>query len=231
MEDAVDVADAPNLDARDNASLRAKGGELKAVVDKIRDWVDEGWQVVFSVDSAARAERLHALLDPHRLRPKRIANAELPAQGSIGLWIGEALRGFHSPTSLLAIIGVDELFGQRAAKAPPKTLREAAVTSFAQLKVGDLVVHARHGIGRFEGMARLTVQMTEDIWGYERRSKDKLEQDFVIVSYRDADKLYLPVTRLDEIARYQMVGGSDAPKLDKLGGESWSSARARVAGR
>ena len=222
------AADAPNLDARDNAALRASGGDLRPIVEKIRGWVDEGWQVVFSVESAARAERLHALLDPYRLRPRRLADGELPAPGALGLWIGEALRGFHSPTSKMAVIGVDELFGQRATRAPPRTLREAAVTSFAQLKVGDLVVHARHGIGRFEGMARLPVQMTEDIWGYERRSKDKLEQDFVIVSYRDADKLYLPVTRLDEIARYQMVGGSDAPKLDKLGGDSWVKRKGKV---
>ncbi len=221
--------DAPQLDARDNLPLRVGTGELAPVAERLRAWLDEGFQLVFAVESLARAERLRALLEPHRLRPRTLPPAELPPPGVPGLWIGELSRGFHAPRSRLAVVAADELFGQRTHTKPTRTLREAVVTSFAQLKSGDLVVHARHGIGRFEGLARLPVQMTEDVWGFER-AKEKIEQDFVIVSYREGDRLYLPVTRIDELARYQSVG-SDAPKLDKLGGDSWAKRKAKVKDR
>ena len=223
--------DAPHLGTRDNASLRVGTGELAPVAETLRGWLDEGWQVVFAVDSHARAERLYALLEPHRLRPKPMPPAELPPPGVLGLWLGDLDRGFQAPTSRIAVVAADELFGPRSHSKPRTTLREATVQSFAQLKANDLVVHARHGIGRFEGLTRMPVQMTQDaVWGIERPTSEAILQDFVILSFRDGDKLYLPVTRLEELARYQAVG-DHSPRLDKLGGDAWVRRKEKVKDR
>jgi len=221
--------DAPDLGARDNAALRVGTNELAPLAERLRAWLSEGWQLVFTVESLARAERLRALFDPHRIRPRTLPPGELPPPGTPGLWVSDLTRGFHAAPSRLAIVAADELFAQRSHARPTKSLREATVSSFAQLKSGDFVVHARHGVGRFEGMARLPVQQTEEVWGFER-TVQKLEQDFVIVSYRDGDRLYLPVTRLGELARYQAIGDGE-PKVDRLGGESWSKRKAKVKDR
>ena len=104
----------------------------------------------------------------------------------------------------MAIVTADELFGaKRRNRVPRKTLKEATLGSVNELKVGDLVVHVRHGVGRFERLKRLDL--------------DGRLQEFAEVQYRGGDRLYLPVTRLDELYRFRAVGDSKpAPNLDPV---------------
>ncbi len=70
-----------------------------------------------------------------------------------------------------------------------------------------------HGIGQYEGLMKLTV--------------DGPTNDFLLITYRDEDKLYLPVDRMNMIQKYMGVDGA-APVLDKMGGKSWDRVRAKV---
>ena len=100
-----------------------------------------------------------------------------------------------------------------------KRLKHAAdrrkVDSFTDLSPGDLIVHEHHGIGRFVGMVKMTV--------------DGVDKDYVKLAYAGADVLYLPATQLDAIAKY--IGSGDDPetkKLSKLGGTDWEKAKTRT---
>jgi transcription-repair coupling factor (superfamily II helicase) len=117
----------------------------------------------------------------------------------------------------MALITADEIFG--AKKKPrrlPKGLREVALGHAAQLGAGQLVVHALHGVGRFECLKRM--------------APDGVQQEFAEVHYRGGDKLFLPVTRLDQLALYRTVGDVK-PRLDKLGGDSWITRKSKVRER
>ena len=85
--------------------------------------------------------------------------------------------------------------------------------TFSDLKQGELVVHDEHGIGRYEGLVKLKLEGTVN--------------DFLLVVYRDDDRLYLPVDRLGLIQKYMGVEGT-MPALDKMGGRSWERAKEKV---
>ncbi len=85
-----------------------------------------------------------------------------------------------------------------------------------KLKVGDYVVHASHGIGRYLGIVTLT-------------SKG-LKKDYVHLCYKDGDKLYIPVEKIELISKYSSNEGA-IPRLNKLGGTDWAKQKARVKGK
>jgi len=75
------------------------------------------------------------------------------------------------------------------------------------------VVHLEHGIGQYGGLVKLHL--------------DSSTNDFLLIRYRDGDRLYLPVDRMNTVQKYMGVDGA-SPVLDKMGGRSWSRVKARV---
>ncbi|MFT4978209.1 MAG: transcription-repair coupling factor (superfamily II helicase), partial [Myxococcota bacterium] len=209
--------EAPDYGAHPNDTLRIGKGDLGPVVERLRGWQEAGWQLGLVCDSKARAERITALLSPHGLQPHTPPPATALPRGLLSLLIGTLPAGFHAPRSQVAWITADELFGRKErARRVPRSLRDAALASFTDLKADDLVVHVRHGIGRFIGLKRLHI---------DGRSTDCAE-----ISYRSGDRLYLPVTRLDQLYRYRAMGDR-SPKLDKLGSDSWERRKQKVSDR
>ncbi len=213
--------------ARDNSDLAVGKGELEPVLARVRAWLDDGWRIALVVDSHGRLERLMALLQPHRLRPVH----RIPGRwfaGELSAWVGPLDRGFRSDDAQVAVITADELFGakSRPAKKAVGAKREGALSAsgLSQLKVGDFVVHVRHGVGTFLGLVRKKVTVPD---GPRTRTE---EQDYVELEYRNGDRLALPVTRLDEVYKYRAVGDK-TPRLDKLGGTTWEAKRSKVRDR
>lgn len=89
------------------------------------------------------------------------------------------------------------------------------ILSYADLNVGDAVVHARYGIGRYLGIENLLV------CGAYR--------DYITIQYAGTDKLFLPVDQLDMVSKYIGAGSADGEvKLSKMGGEAWKRATSRA---
>lgn len=87
------------------------------------------------------------------------------------------------------------------------------IRDITKLKVGDYVVHYAHGIGRYAGLKTLT--------------KNGLRKDYLQIEYRDNDKLYIPVEKIDLISKYSS-GEGVVPKINKLGGTEWEKTKLRV---
>jgi transcription-repair coupling factor (superfamily II helicase) len=124
---------------------------------------------------------------------------------------GEVEEGFTYPDGGVAVFRRDSLLGRRR-EARQRSGR--ALASFADLKVGDLVVHAMQGIGRFEGL------VAKEVLGATR--------DYMQVSYRGGDTLFVPYEQMELLHKY--VGG-DGARLDKLGGATWAQVTDRVRSR
>ena len=122
--------------------------------------------------------------------------------------------GFVTPSLPFAVVTEEDLFAKIARHRPqPKSKTATFLSSLEDLNSGDYVVHVQHGISRYKGLRRLSVQ------GFE--------SDYLILEFAGRDTLYVPLDRLNQIQKFR---GSDqvAPTLDKLGGTAWAKTKARV---
>jgi transcription-repair coupling factor (superfamily II helicase) len=199
---------------RANTTLKVGAGELAPVAKQLAAWVAEGRAVTLVAESTSRAERLRALFEPHGL--SFAAGRARP--GELRLDVGDLPEGFSAEEAVF--VTADEIFTERPErKEGPSAggtgaFRKAALASFAGVRLGDLVVHARHGIGQYQGLARLPL--------------GEGAGDFVLLTYRDGEKLYVPVHRLDLVTPYRSVADGEAPRLDRLGGATWEARKAKV---
>ncbi len=196
----------------------SKGTE--APLRPLRDWIlnqlTAGHLTLITCGSRSQAERVAALLSPYgvdTILTDGFPQAPPPAK-TVVVCIGQISKGFVWPDARLAIINERDIFGtlyRRRKKAP--TPVQTQFLTLEDLKQNDLVVHLEHGIGRYLGLVKLKL--------------DGITNDFLLVAYKDNDKLYLPVDRMNMIQKYMGVDGI-APILDKLGGKSWERVKARV---
>lgn len=207
----------------DNTGLRpalkaARAGEH--LFEPLADWIHAqqraGRDTLLVCRSRSQAERLCSLLRPYGFDPERHEHLPLPAdkKGRLIVCIGRLSAGFVWPEIQLAIITEEEIFGAGyKRRKPAKVSARAQLLELGDLKQSDLVVHQEHGIGQYQGLAKLTLGGSTN--------------DFILITYKDEDKLYLPVDRMNLIQKYMGVD-SITPVLDKLGGKSWERVRAKV---
>ncbi len=121
--------------------------------------------------------------------------------------------GFEAPG--LAVIDEQDILGDRLVRKTRGKRGADVLTEVSSLSVGDLVVHADHGIGRFVGLTAI-----------EAAGKP---HDCLELHYSGGDKLYLPVENIELLSRY----GSDEAgvQLDRLGGVAWQTRKARLKKR
>ncbi len=135
-------------------------------------------------------------------------------QRAVGLALLPLEQGFATPD--LLFLGEQDILGDRLARAPRRRRNvDEFITEAASLSPGDLVVHAEHGIGRYEGLE------TIDVAG--------APHDCLKVLYAGDDRLFVPVENIEVLSRY---GSEDTPAtLDRLGGVGWQARKARVKQR
>src|SRR5262245_17468223 len=204
-----------------NFAIERAGGEginvFDAAVAHVRALQDRGKRVVLAAFTAGARERIMTLLGEHGLRdPQRVDSfAEalaLPAETASFAVLGLE-QGFETPD--LAVIGEQDILGDRLVR--PRKARRAAdvITEATSLGVGDFVVHADHGIGRFDGLTTITALGAP--------------HDCLEIAYAEGAKLYLPVENIELLSRYG--SGDGAVQLDRLGGVAWQTRKARLKQR
>ncbi len=202
-EEALSVS-APPVVARPG-SIREAGRRLWALLD-------EGLRVFVACGSVGEARRTAYAFGEIGRAVRDAGHADATLAPGVYAVPGEVEEGFSYPEGGVAVVRRDALFGRRPAKGT--RTKSPSVSSFADLKGGDLVVHQTQGIGRFEGL------VSKEVLGATR--------DYMEVSYRGGDTLFVPYEQMELLHKY--VGGEGA-RLDKLGGGSWAAVTDRVRGR
>ncbi len=169
---------------------------------QIREWHEAGWRSVIFFHNEAERERFAEL------------QSGLP--GSLETKLGLLYRGFTVPAAKLAVLTGAEIFGrhQQIRRVRGSKLDEAEVLRKArdvmrELREGDIVVHAEHGVARFGGV--------------EVRDSGKREE-VLVLHYAEGAKLFVPVAHTHMVTRYVGVGGK-APSLSKLSEARWQKTR------
>ncbi len=215
------VIDAGGRPARDFAEARADPSTnlFDAAATYLGQEAKAGRRVVIACYGAGSRDRLADLLRDHGAeRLARVdgwAEAEALGPGEAGLAVLGIDRGFECAD--LVVLSEQDLLGERMARRarPRRRAADAFIAEASSLAPGDLVVHADHGIGRFERLETLTLE--------------DAPHDCLQLVYAGDDKLYLPVENIELLSRYGPGDGEVA--LDRLGSVNWQARRARLKER
>ena len=189
-----------------------------AVVAHVKKVHAEHRRVLVAAWTPGARERLSSLLSDHGLKAQAkvegYADALALDPNVTGLAVLGLEQGFETPE--LAVIAEQDILGDRLVRPRRKAKRAADVlTEATSLSVGDLVVHADHGIGRFHGLKTITALGAP--------------HDCLELKYAGGDTLYLPVENIELLSRYGSDDGT--AQLDKLGGVAWQSRKAKLKKR
>jgi len=215
------------IPCQDNTGLRVTVSKetthaLTPLSNTLREWNDQGLKVLIACHQQAQADRLKELLTPYGINCmvsetgfKAVTCSDSPAtRGSVSLLLADISRGFRMPDAGLVVIAEEELFGRRVRRSGISEVRKKQIlSSLAELKPGDYMVHVDHGIGHYRGLQHISVS--------------SVGGDFLLLEYAGSDKLYLPIDRLGLVQRYVGPEGSQ-PSLDKLGGTSWEKSKGKA---
>jgi len=204
--------------ARDFAPERAKQSNVyEAVANHVGDLRRSGHKVVLASYTRGARERLSGLLEEHGLKAQKLADSwqqALASKTQPTLLVLPLDHGFTTPD--VAVLTEQDMLGDRLVRRRKKRKAAAAfLEELATLSPGDLVVHADHGIGRYEGLTQIPVS--------------KVPHDCVALEYARGDKLYVPVENIELLSRYGSE--SEGVSLDSLGGEAWQRRKARMKER
>lgn len=175
-------------------------------------------KVLFSAESAGRREVLKEWLHAIGSRPTTVNDwsSFLKSTSKLCIIISPLEEGVILNNEL-TIITEGDLLGkrvmQRRLRQTRKPIFDMELKSLAELKIGDPVVHLDHGIGRYQGLVKLTLVDQEG--------------EFLALEYAGSDKLYVPVTALNLISRYSGLEG-DKVAVHRLGTDQWQKAKRKA---
>ena len=195
------------------------GGRLKNFVEYLAGLISKKESVIVVSRQAKRLEELWGEAnqpDPSNEPPLFI---ESSLSEGFTLNLQSPVSNLHSPilqfSNSLHLITDSEIFGWE--RPQPRTrqrpVAETPESVYADLNVGDYVVHIDHGVGRFGGLVQ--------------RELDNHAREFLAVEYEGGGQLYVPVHQADRLTRYVGAEGA-APALDRLGGQEWHEKKGRV---
>ena len=185
-------------------------------------------RVLLLAESDGRRESLLDFLRASGVSPPAFDSlAEFQASSEkVGIATAALSTGFAWIEDGIDLVTETELFAagpttRRRKKQEQVSDVEALIKDLAELNVGDPVVHAAHGIGRYRGLVNL------DLGEKDAKGEPAL-QEFLHLEYADHAVLYVPVSQLQQISRYTGVSADEAP-LHKLGSGQWEKARRKAA--
>ena len=199
-------------------TVNSYNSSFELLVKDLLQYKKQGFQIALLSGSRTRAERLAKDLQEEGLNAFYSTDYDRLIQpGEIMVAYGHAKKGFEYPLIKFAVMTETDIFGQeQKKKKKKKNYNGQRIQDFAELSIGDFVVHEKHGLGIYRGIEKVEV--------------DKIVKDYIKIEYRGGSNLYILATQLDALQKYSGADTAKAPKLNKLGGQEWNKTKSRVRG-
>ncbi|MBC8537085.1 transcription-repair coupling factor [Feifania hominis] len=198
--------------AHTGRSIPPVGTSLELLLGELRERLSQGQTVFLFTPGERRAENLLELLSRNHVSCSTTGDDDLP-QRTVRIVVGRLFEGCEL-AECGAVLLTD---GDRA--APVKKRRQTKrmgekIRTYADLKIGDFVVHVSYGIGQYMGINKLTVE--------------GVTKDYIKIKYAGEDILYVPANQLDLLSKYVSAGDGARVRLNKMGGGDWQKTKSRV---
>ena len=193
--------------------------EMEGLFSDLEKWQKEKKKIYILVETKEKANKVKKLLDEKEIICTIEQNLDKTIISGtteiIKITLGKMSTGFENyETNQIVIDANDLIDGKRKTKKVVHTAyKEGEKVVFADLKIGDYVVHKKYGVGIYIGVNTIKA--------------DGTIKDYIKIKYKNDDILYIPTNDLDTIRKY--VGGDKAvPKINRLGSKEWENTKAKV---
>ena len=194
--------------------------EIEECIKDLKKWISESKNITILVSTKEKAKKLQKLLEQEEILCKLEEKLDktIIAKSSekiVTITIGKISSGFELFDLNQIVFSADNLIeGEGKKRKQVRTdFKEGEKVVFADLKIGDYVVHRTYGIGIYIGVNTIKA--------------DNTIKDYIKIKYKNDDVLYVPTNQMDSIRKY--VGGDGiAPKINRLGSKEWENTKARV---
>lgn len=201
-------------------SIQSYNNSFEQLLKDLSAYQQKEYKVIVASPSVTRAKRLAEDMRENNLvitYSKDVSGGVQP--GQIMITAGKLKTGVEYPNTKWVLISESDIFKGRKEKKRKKTVSQTKgkkIKSFADINIGDYVVHERHGVGIYRGIEKITV--------------GGVEKDYISIEYQGGDNLFILASALDQIAKYASANARK-PKLHKLGGNEWKKTKSRVKGQ
>ena len=194
--------------------------EIENLFNDIRKGIKEGKNIYVVVSNKEKAKKLQEILEKQDIISKIEEKLDKTIivkskEKIVTITIGNLTHGFENYDINQIVISADDLVegGKKRRTYTSQAYKEGEKVVFADLKIGDYVVHKNYGIGIYIGINTITA--------------DKTTKDYIKLKYQNDDILYVPTSQLDNIRKY--IGGDELkPQINKLGSKDWRETKAKV---
>ena len=193
--------------------------EMEGLFSDLEKWQKEKKKIYILLETKEKANKLKKLLEEKEIVCKIEQNLDKTIISGtteiVKITIGKISTGFENyETNQIVIDANDLIDGKRKTKKVVHTAyKEGEKVVFADLKIGDYVVHKKYGVGIYIGVNTIKA--------------DGTIKDYIKIKYKNDDILYIPTNDLDTIRKY--VGGDKVvPKINRLGSKEWENTKAKV---
>ncbi|MFP3014592.1 MAG: transcription-repair coupling factor [Arsenophonus sp.] len=204
----------PYLDLPDLNINHKNKDPLKKIHQFIKNF---GGIIIFSTESAISSQVVQDILEDIEINPTFVKTLnEVDAQGFY-ITIGLSEHGFINRDKQIALICEMDMFKNRIIHRntthSKNTNSDILIRNLTELQIGQPVVHFEHGVGRYKGLITLNVGC--------------IQSEYLMIIYANNDKLYVPISSLNLISRYNGTIGENAP-LHKLGCDYWTKEKKKA---
>ncbi|NMA94435.1 MAG: transcription-repair coupling factor [Clostridiales bacterium] len=201
-----------NISAR---TLPSYQGKMDMLFEDIASWKERGYSIIIFIGNRSKGEVIQRAMQDRGIEMVIFAEDDrtwvVPGQ-IVGIQ-SDISRGFEYIDGKLVVISHREIHGFSSKKRAIRREKRQKIDPFTDLKTGDYVVHESHGIGRYLGIEKLTI--------------DGKLRDYLNIQYAGSDTLYVSTDQMETIQPYIATGGGK-PRLYKLGGTEWQKTRNRA---
>ena len=187
--------------------------QMDLLVNEISRWLAQKQHILILLGEKAKADSLRELLARHRYPSLVIGEGAELRTDCVNIQVGRLINGFELAASSLVVVTEKDIFGYAKCRAIRKQGKDEKLAHFRDIKPGDYVVHAAHGIGKYIGVETL------DVGG--------IHKDYLHIKYGGDDKLYVPTEQVNLLQKYIGAEG-EVPRLHRMGGTEWVKAKARA---
>ncbi len=181
----------------------------EAINNFLNNSLDKGKKVIVCLDNRYQINKITEFLNNKNII---YTNENKIFDQKINLIVKKISSGFM--TDEYVVLSKKELFGEKEDNAYKTKFRYGSrIKDISKLEIGDYVVHGTHGIGKYLGIKTIV--------------KNGLKKDYLTIEYRDSDKLYIPVEKIELISKFSGKEGV-VPKINKLGSHEWEKTKAKA---